>query len=187
MKKKILAALLFLILISSCTKRELRTFQYPLPEHCYNDVMDANEIGTDCGGDCDDCEQKIPNCSLDSNEITIQLNGIDSSMSFIDCSVSASEYYYYFTAYTNSTDYLALKIYKPLDVTKSHNGESDSLWSSVFVKYYQSNGLHKTGDGTVYINFENNIYTISSCHYYFDDEGDNDIIEGQHFSADFEL
>lgn len=79
MKKYYFLSLLLLFLVS-CNKKGDRTLVdetknlipfNSVPSHCYNNVMDEDELDVDCGGSCIVCTEAKPTCTLDVNRAMV--------------------------------------------------------------------------------------------------------------------
>jgi hypothetical protein len=60
------------------------------PAHCYNGSLDGNELGIDCGGDCDPCNIAVPTCTPAANTLKIGTSSYATTGS--SCSSASSEY-----------------------------------------------------------------------------------------------
>ena len=73
--KRIIIFTSTLYLLFSCNKeRDVLTWDdyNPAPVHCTNGILDSNELGIDCGGNCDPCDQLTPPCTLLPNTFDIE-------------------------------------------------------------------------------------------------------------------
>ncbi len=176
-------AFLFSVLIItffSCRKKEhieyndKSDFQNP---HCYNEKMDTNELGTDCGLDCKPCEQIYPPCTLPKDTLRV-FNTFDVINIKID-STSIVESTDYTTYYAYGLDnygypvFLEIKMKSKPDISKKYFGKTTDNCSSeigstcVYIAFHRYGANKRTGTGDVYINYDNGHYIFSSCDYDF--------------------
>jgi hypothetical protein len=93
MKKLLLFALVLTVAAGCKRKQDLVEPEGTLakhPAHCYNQLLDGNESGIDCGGDCDPCNIPTPTCTPASNTIKIGTSTYSSVGS--TCGASGSEF-----------------------------------------------------------------------------------------------
>ena len=178
----IFSALVFLI--ANCRKKELKdftTYEDLGVIHCSNGVLDSTEIGLDCGGGaCSPCVQLDVPCVIPDNT----LKEIQNSHTFTDNKTitELSNGAWQFKAYTNSSDYLTITFPGKPDVTKFYsNSEAD-------VEYSQYAGQHLYGEGDVYVNYNNGVYTLSDCNCDFEFYGSTANFDNidQHFKVTFD-
>jgi hypothetical protein len=89
-------ALLFLIttIIFSCTRKQTpvepegKLAEYN--EHCYNGLLDGDEISIDCGGECGPCVFAIPSCSPGAN--TLKIGSSNYTIAGTSCGVPSSTF-----------------------------------------------------------------------------------------------
>jgi hypothetical protein len=74
MKKIALLAFTTILFVSCIRKQVLVEPKGTLAEHanhCYNGVLDGDEISIDCGGECGPCNFATPSCSPGANKLKI--------------------------------------------------------------------------------------------------------------------
>lgn len=174
MKKYLLSGLLILALFSvqSCRKkilRDVQTLEDIGAVHCTNFKQDADELGVDCGGECEPCAQQTPPCTLNDDEIDIytvfnvQTLSVDGEKTLTVDSLSGT---YTFLAYTGTgtTEYLEIIFNSKPDITKTYKDhELLATTGSVSVIYHSNSALDRYAHGELFVNHENGKYTLSSC------------------------
>ncbi len=193
MQKIIWCLIIATLVLAGCRKMVLREVDTDFSdEHCSNGILDADEIGEDCGGeDCAACVQTSAPCTLDSNTIYGFVNGpFLNDYPFIDHELdTTTDSFWRFKAWTNATNYLYLRFNQRPDVETVYMGTSDGISLEdyeVFVTYYQAYPNDDLlGSGNVYVNYANNKFTISSCDFGFHPYGSSTPSTTQSFSVTF--
>ncbi len=160
-----------LILISSCRKeviRDVTTFDDLGNIKCTNGVFDDDEMGEDCGGAaCEPCVQIFPACQINDNKITIVLNSLLQTKTFLENKteeIDPQTGSYTFTAYTDGTDYLQIIFDSKPDISKTYKDhEVNGTDKIVSITYYSNSNLDMHFHGELFVNYENDQYTFSSC------------------------
>ena len=162
-------SLLFILIISilfySCRKKELdNVLQYrdytPKIEHCFNNYIDADEQGLDCGGECKPCEQSYAPCSLNIDTVFFE-NLAFTSRHIIQKTSSNTVYYFRFEDY----GFIRFSFNSTPNLTTIYEG-AYSVYEEEDVKidyqYSQWDPQYK-GFGRVYVTYQNGSYFISAC------------------------
>ena len=81
------------LLTVSCRKKIEREYEItdPVSAHCQNGILDADEIGLDCGGaNCEPCSQYEADCTLPDDKVKMfYTSGIAETIDIIDTSIDS--------------------------------------------------------------------------------------------------
>lgn len=193
MQKIIWTLMISALVLAGCRKMVLRDVDTNFTDqHCSNGLMDADEIGVDCGGaDCAECTQTVVPCTLDTNIINGFVNGpLYNDYAFIDHELdTTTDSFWRFKAWTNATNYLYLRFNGRPNIEQVYTGTADGTTLEdyeVFVTYYQAYPNDDlVGSGNVYVNYANDQFTISSCDFDFHVWGSSSPSPVQSFSVTF--
>jgi hypothetical protein len=158
--------------------------------HCSNYIMDADEIGTDCGGaDCDSCITNAPPCSLPDNKLRMLHGPIIKNLNLYNKSSSIVGTHWVFRAYIDPDDseFIEFDFPNKPDITTIYKGQLDPSFlesDEVFIYYYGYSTPDMYGLGDVYVNFIDGKYHLTSCDYSFRSSGGL-ILTGQYFNISF--
>ena len=190
--------LLFIVAIAlinaGCLKKEKRDGDYALDlggVHCQNNIMDENELGTDCGGSCAPCEQNKAPCSLADNTLNIQNEtGSLETKTLVSSNVDTLQNgNVQFTATLDNSNngVIQLTFNQRINLAQTYTGTEFDQSTGNFVKvlYTESGWEDRLGSGAVYVylNDEGN-YIIQSCSYKFE-PASLQFIEFQWFNLTF--
>ena len=170
---------MFCILTISCRKEELRSDIIIASEsanggaHCYNGIMDSDEVGTDCGGSCGSCDEFAGLCT-DAVDNTIRIrsttSNVDRTVNFIsDTAYVDTDGEYHLEAITSDNDKLHITFgYRP-DATLAYKVTSSTVLNECHVSV-DVNGFGKlsssplsSGAQYVYLTDSNGRYSFRSC------------------------
>lgn len=93
MKKNLLLAFTTVILFSCIRKQNLVEPDGILAKydtHCYNGLLDGDEISVDCGGSCGPCNFAVPSCSPAAN--TLKIGASNYTISGTYCGIPSSTF-----------------------------------------------------------------------------------------------
>ncbi|MFK8039107.1 MAG: hypothetical protein AB8B74_12505 [Crocinitomicaceae bacterium] len=161
---------LTLLVLFGCRKKVLRdvvTVDSLGVIHCSNNIFDGDELGLDCGGSCDPCQQLKAPCELTNNEINVFTGFVVQSKSFTankTLEIDSLTGEYTFKAYTDGTDYLEFYFETKPDITRTYKDGDLIANDGIATVIYKSNSstdmyMH----GELFLNSENGIYSFSSC------------------------
>jgi hypothetical protein len=158
--------------------------------HCSNYIMDADEIGTDCGGiDCDSCATNTPPCTLPENKLRMLHGPTIQNLNLYNKSYSVVESHWVFIAYTDAgnDEYIKFDFPSKPNITTIYKGQSDASFlesDEVYIYFYGYSTPDMYGAGDVYVNFIDGKYHLTSCDYSFHSSG-GPTLTGQNFNISF--
>jgi hypothetical protein len=192
----LIVALLFLnaLMNAGCLKKEKREGDYAIDlggVHCQNNIMDANELGTDCGGSCAPCEQNKAPCTLAPNTLYIQNEtGSLEAKELVTSNIDTLEngHLQFLATLDNSINGLIqLTFNQKINLAQTYTGTEFDQSSGNFVQvvYTESGWDDRLGSGTVYVYIDDEgKYIIESCSYKFQPSSPQ-FIEFQWFNLSF--
>jgi hypothetical protein len=177
MKKPVLFILVAGAVLLGCRKKEfhedlLRDENSFLPSHCFNDMMDGDELGTDCGGSCNDCEQIPEGCSLPLNEVAWADGFLLFNLTHWDTStyMYGGDKYYEYIAHCGDDDSLQLVFFGKPSLTTHYNSWAYSTYSmdedENCYAWFASNTLtsdYRVVNGQLFISYVDGKYTFTGC------------------------
>jgi|GEM_PF-2656116 len=188
----ILSLLAVTLVFGACRKKVLRE-EATLPEiveHCFNNVMDEDELGTDCGGaGCDSCEANLPPCELPENILRMRHGPTIQNLTLYNTSHSVVGSHWFFRAYIDESDleYIEFEFASKPNLTTTYAGQVEGSFleqDEVFIQFYGYSSADMFGTGEVYVNLVGDSYVISSCDYSFQSWG-IPAFDGQYFNISF--
>jgi hypothetical protein len=131
------------------------------PAHCYNGLLDGNELGIDCGGECDPCNFPTPTCTPASN--TIKIGTSTYATTGTSCTAGSSNYDMmgsysggsYTVSFSNSTPDLSVA-YTINSGVLSYGEASVTISDGM-------RGSLSLSSGTVYVSLTGGVYTATIC------------------------
>lgn len=169
-------------IVSACRKKTEREVQNEIDSlseaHCYNGILDVDELGEDCGGEqCEPCTANPAPCNNSDNELYIYEGFVYDSKTItsteVDSTNSGGIVFYGYTD-GSSSYYLRVSFPGKPDISKTYDGVNDgSFMESNEVYVYYNGSYDYKGTGDVYVSYENGAYTIESCDYSFSPYGQN--------------
>jgi len=166
--KKTAYLISMIIIFSFCKRKNIETTppgvlaEYPV--HCYNGILDANEVGVDCGGTCKQCLVAVPTCTQVENRLT--LGAINYTLSNLNCgNLYDSNSYDFRGSYAGGTFTVRVSGSLP-DVSKSYPLNSSVSPNANEAYSVISSGLYgnmSSTTGTVFISQSAGKYTATLC------------------------
>ena len=157
-----LSLFLVIILAGSCRKKELRdvtTLEDLGIIHCSNGVIDEDELGLDCGGECEPCVELTAPCTLNDNEIKIfqGFTGVE-TLTFTDEKTLEIDQFngsYIFKAYTSGWEYIRITFPGKPDISRTYDDDDITVvHTGNFDRYFH---------GEMFVNYENGNYVMTCC------------------------
>ena len=173
---------ILMITTIGCRKDELRddvelsTNKRDAPATCFNETMDGDEIGTDCGGSCNECDKYFNSCLSTDQAITYYFDGGAATTSMftnVDFTTSNSDGNFYVEATTAEGEIITITFSGMPNIMQAYSLTASSNPSGPYYAYVTGkfpnhrstlvappNGPNPT---KVYITYEDGRYIIELC------------------------
>ena len=165
--KKIALLIFITQIVFSCTRKQ--TLVEPdgklaeFSEHCYNGLLDGDEISVDCGGECGPCNFAIPSCSPGSNILKI---GASSTYTLTGYTCGAPNNDFIMVGnYSNGSVTIEIDGSAP-DMTATYTAVNSSIpgYHEVYVRCTTSGlGTLALNSGSVFFSQNNGKYMVTIC------------------------
>lgn len=170
------------ILLVRCTDKELyEPIKIMYPDHCSNGIVDGDEIGVDCGGECAPCGTIAAPCNPDTNKITFDSATATSAFpnsikTFTMPQGGTNDIYgnYIITSNYNGGEYLQIVLSgtRPT-IARAYNISGQEFGGNYYpgngqLFFHFSNGQStKSISGTLYVKPVGNSLIFTFCHAKF--------------------
>ena len=164
------------LLTSSCRKKvekDVLTYEETLgfTPHCYNNQMDFDEVGTDCGGECEPCEQNYPTCEIIPDVFDLEYGLLIVPVTSYSSTGPGWSDQYVFTAFADEGRYLEFTFEGKINIMNYYKGTNSVFLDpdEVGIKYGTDAGttLYCGYEERLYVNLEDDHYILSGCDMVF--------------------
>lgn len=128
---------------------------------CYNDIMDANELGEDCGGPCEPCMEFDLPCEPESNIIDIE---VYSPWPVVEIEVDTLVGNWVFKAFTVDGGHFRFTFSGRPDIAQVHTLDSTPYHlGEVDIDWVTETGTVKNVVGLMYPSYVDGHYVFEAC------------------------
>lgn len=173
------------VFLSSCRKEELRSeldghIKAYANAHCFDGVLDGDELYVDCGGSCTVCDQVTPSCTMTNNTMTI--DGTVYTLTNVDSTTTTSTGVKVFSASSGSIN-IQIRILPPYNPyieygISTYVNPDNSSDASIYVTNVPGMSSAYPNGGHVYFNDNTGSLVVTTCgNYYWDGWGSSHDID----------
>jgi hypothetical protein len=170
MVKPIPILILSCLIVFGCRKKEVRdvlTYEETtgINPNCYNNLMDFDELGTDCGGECEPCQIDDVPCEITPNEFNYEDGWYTLPIESTAINGPDGENRYEYIAYAEEGRYMSFLFEGKINLANKYTNSGLLYSDEVQIKYRTNAGtnLFCVYGERLYINFEDGHYIFSAC------------------------